>query len=416
MIQLSLRYLFYRKKQTFLIFLGVILGTAAYVAISGMMLGFQDYIKEKLIDNEPHITITNQEQLIEPLEIKKLHFPKNSFVQWIVPPSGYREKESIENPNYWLNYLKKNPEIQAYSSSTVGQGIIRKASLQQTVRLIGTKPQEQIHVTNIETYMTKGSFLNLSESGKKIIIGEALANKLGARMDDTIEVISGKGIQDSYKIVGIFNLGIKGIDEGTAFLGILDVQTLLKNPGVISQISVKLNDVNSAQDLADSWRAFNKDKVTSWEENNEGILSVFRMQDIVRNFMTISILIVASFSIYNILSILIGQKKKDFAILRALGFYPSDIQKIFLYQGLIIGLTGAVIGLTIGYLASLYMSTIEVATGKASGLGGTNMLVSFNSLIYIKGFFLAFFSALFSSWFPARSAGKLEPMEIFRSS
>jgi lipoprotein-releasing system permease protein len=416
MFSISWKYLWTRKKQTILIFLGVVLGTGAYVTISGMMLGFQNYIKEKLIDNEPHITITKKDKPISAEKIALSHYGSD-VVFWSTKPGGYRSSSTIENPLLWYKFLNSQDNVIAWSSNLTIDALVRRSAFELPVRLIGTRPRDQINVTNMEQYMVKGSFLDISESGKKIILGKTLLEKIGAEIGDTVDIVLASGQKDSFKVAGIYNLGIKTIDETTIFAGLLDVQSLKNAPGAISQISVKLsaNDVSNAREIAFDWRDLSEEKVSSWEENNESILSVFNTQNIVRNFMTISILIVASFGIYNILSILISQKRKDIAIFRAIGFYPEDIVKIFLWQGLVIGIIGGLLGLVIGYFVCLYLSTIEVDSGRMTGSGST-MLVAFDFVIYLKAFFLAFFSCLISAYLPSSAAGKLEPMEIFRES
>jgi lipoprotein-releasing system permease protein len=174
-----------------------------------------------------------------------------------------------------------------------------------------------------------------------------------------------------------------------------------------------LINVERASDLANAWGSISKDKVQSWDQANEGTMSVFKTQDIVRNSMTISILVVAAFGIYNILSIAVNQRKKEIAILRSMGFEPGDITNLFFIQGVILGTIGGLIGILLGFLISKYMSTIEVSSQRF--LGGGKMMVSFNYLIYIKAFFLAFFSATIASILPARAAGKLEPIDIIRT-
>jgi lipoprotein-releasing system permease protein len=163
----------------------------------------------------------------------------------------------------------------------------------------------------------------------------------------------------------------------------------------------------------ENWMQFSADKIESWEQTSAAILSVFKTQDIVRNFMTISILVVAAFGIYNILSILVNQKKKEIAILRAIGFDSKQIVELFMLQGLILGALGGVIGMVIGYFGCQFIATIKVAPGRIGA--GDTMIVSFSYIIYIKAFFLAFLSSAFSSYLPSYAAGKLTPIEIIRS-
>ncbi len=141
-------------------------------------------------------------------------------------------------------------------------------------------------------------------------------------------------------------------------------------------------------------------------------MSVFTPQDIVRNAMTVSILVVAGFGIYNILSLAVTHKRREIAILRSMGFEPRDITNLFLIQGIILGIVGGFVGLLLGVATCYIMSTIEISADR--GLGGNHMMISFDFLIYVKAFLLALVSSSFASFFPARSAGSLEPIDIIR--
>jgi lipoprotein-releasing system permease protein len=214
--------------------------------------------------------------------------------------------------------------------------------------------------------------------------------------------------------VGIFDTGVKNVDEGTVFASITDTQKLRGTPSEITDIAVKIADPYSAVDLAASWKNYAHEKILSWQESSASILSVFKTQDIVRNSMTISIIVVAGFGIYNILSILVNQKKRDIAILRSMGYSPKDIVSLFFNQGLILGIIGGLIGLLLGHIFCRLVGMIEVAPGRM-GSNDTHMIISYNGIIYVKAFFIAMISSVLSSIFPARAAGKLEPMDIFRS-
>lgn len=130
--------------------------------------------------------------------------------------------------------------------------------------------------------------------------------------------------------------------------------------------------------------------------------------------MTISILVVAGFGIYNILNMVVTQKRKEIAILRAIGYESWDIIKLFLIQGLIVGITGGIVGVAIGYGFCKHMATLPFSGGPM-GSGNGRMMVSFDPFIYINGFILAFGSSLLASFLPARAAGKLTPIDVIRS-
>lgn len=409
---LAHRHLISRKKQTFFIILGIVLGTAAYVAISGMMLGFQSFIVDQLVNNDSHVRISSREEPITPDDMRKVLFSNKEMVFWKKPPSGRRDDPFINNPSGWFERLTKDPEVHAFSEQLQVQVITSNGRITQNGQLIGSWPSKQLNVTNLEKYMLKGSFRDIAPNSDRVVIGSGLATKLGLTIDDYISAVAGKGSPKTFRVAGIFRLGVKALDDTMMFGHLLDVQKFNRTPSRISSIAIKLHDVTMAKQKSAEWGEWGQDKVQSWEEANEGILSVFKTQDIVRNFMTISIILVASFGIYNILSMAVNNKKKEIAILRSMGFLPADIKKLFLLQGLTLGTVGGIVGLIIGYGISLYLSTIEVSANR--GIGTNKMMIVFFPRIYLFAFAMALGSALIASFLPSRAAGKLGPIEIIR--
>jgi lipoprotein-releasing system permease protein len=411
MMFLSIRFLLARKKQSFLILLGITIGTAAYVGISGMMMGFQTFMLDQLVNNEAHVRISAREQILTKENLQAFNEAKHVF--WIIPPSGLKGGARLKYPLGWFNRLDKDVDVVAYSPQALTQVIFQRGKITLAGRMIGSRPELQANVTNIEKYMTKGHFKDIGSSGNKIIVGEGLLERLGGRVSETILISSGSRTE-SFKIVATFKTGIKPIDEGTIFASLSDAQKLRGAPSEITDIAIKLADPEDAQAKAGIWKVATEDKVLPWQESSASILSVFKTQDIVRNSMTIAIIIVAGFGIYNILSILVAQKRRDIAILRSMGYSPRDIVSLFFNQGIILGVLGSIVGLIIGFILCKIMGSIEVTPGRMSG-PGTTMIISYDPLIYIKALLLALTSAILSSILPARAGGKLEPMQIFRS-
>lgn len=412
MMFLSLKHLFSRKKQSLLILLGIVIGTAAYVAISGMMLGFQTKLMDQLVNNDAHIRISAREELLTANTLNS--YSSAAHVFWAIPPSGRKDSAKIEYPIGWFNKLDADPDV-LFAVPQVNLNVIfNRARVTQAGRLIGADPARQEKISNIEQYMIAGKFKDIGNSGNHLVIGKQLLEKLGARLSETILVSSGKGAPQPFKVVGIFETGSRNIDEGTAFSSLSDTQKLRGTPSEITDIAVKILDPNKAQEKALLWKNNTNEKVIAWQESFASILSVFKTQDIVRNSMTISIIVVASFGIYNILSILVTQKKRDIAILRSMGFTPKDIIQLFFNQGLILGVVGGIAGLILGVIICWLMGQIDITPGRIGSNTG-KMIISYDYIIYVKAFAIALCATLFSSILPARAAGKLEPMDIIRS-
>ena len=412
MLFLALRHLLSRKRQSLLTLTGIVLGTAAYVAISGMMLGFQTFIVDQLVNNDAHIRISAREEPIEPHSLDEDFFGPEALVDWKAVPSGRRDNAYILYPRFWTERMERMPEVAAYSQQLVTQVIVTRAKVAKAARLIGSDPARQAQVTNIKDYMIKGQFTDIGIGGNRIVMGDGLLKQLGASVPETVYLSVGKGQTQPFKVIGSFHLGVKALDDSTLFGALPDVQKLNRTPSRISDIAVRLHDVEGARELATSWNILSQEKVQSWDQANEGIMSVFTTQDIVRNSMTISILIVAGFGIYNILNMAVTHKRREIAILRSMGYESSDIVALFLTQGIILGVLGGIIGCLLGYGVCEIMARIPVAD---RGLGGNHMIIVFFPGIYVRGFIIAFSSASFASFLPARAAGRLSPIDIIRS-
>lgn len=410
---LATRYLLSRKRQTLLILLGIILGTGAYVTISGLMLGFQEFLLEQLVNNDAHIRISAREEEILPRSLDHEFFPTSPAIAWLVPPSGRRDNAKIEYPQGWYDKLDHEPSIVAYSPQLALQIIARHGKITQAGKLIGSNPFRQIATTNISTYMTRGDFTELGRSGNRLIVGEDFLKQVGTTIGDTLQISAGKGAPAPFKIIGAYRTGIKQLDESTVFGALADAQQLNQTPSALSDIAVRITDYRAAKPIATAWQTSSHDRVQSWDQINTGTLSIFHTQDFIRNFMTLSLLAVAGFGIYNVLNMLIQQKRGEIAILRSIGYEARDIHALFFLQGAVLGTIGGVIGLALGFGICLFLRTIQVDPGRIN-FGG-RMLVSFSVWIYIRGILQALGAATVASLLPARAAAKLTPVEILRA-
>lgn len=412
MFFLATRQLLSSKKQSALTLLSITLGAAAYVVISGMMIGFQEFIISQLISNDAHVRISSRTELIGERSLNDVFFPKAALIKWGIPPSGRRENESIENPRGWFDLLSQNTDVLAFAPQLKTQVLARRGKTSVSASLIGTDVEQQVHVTKIEENMVKGQFIDIAAGGNRVVVGDGLLSRLGARYSETILLTSAFGEPVPVKVAGVFHIGIKTIDDSAIFGHLGDVQNINHTPSRVSDIAIKLTDPSIAAVQASQWQSLSLDLVQSWDQANEGILSVFKTQDFVRNAMTFSILIVAGFGIYNILSMAVSQRQKEIAILRSMGYESHDIVSLFLSQGVILGTMGGLLGMVIGNLICHYISTIPIS--KERGFGGDTIMMSYSTLIYVKAFLLAFCSSSLAGWLPARAAGKLSPMDIIR--
>lgn len=407
---LALRHLTARKRQTLVTLMGVGLGVAAFISFTSIMLGFQNYIIDQLVNNDAHVRISAREEPVNVKQLSASFFPNGEHPFWIVPPSGRRDNSKIQDPLSWFRKLDRDNRVLAYSPQMKTQAIFSKGSLTRAGSIIGSQPDKQVKISNIRNYIVQGSFESLSRGGNRVVMGTGLADRLGLRLGDTVSISTGKSDAIPFKVSGLFQFGINNIDDSVGFTNLTDAQAVNLTPSLVTDIGIRLVDVQYARDFAKDLSFFSQDKVLSWDQSSANILSVFTLQDVIRIFISAVIMIVAAFGIYNILSILVNQKRKDIGILRSIGFDRKDIIRLFAIQGFILGVIGGVMGLVLGFLLSWGMTLIQFQGGMMN-----KMIVAFQLDTYVIGFVAAVISSLISSALPARSAGKLEPIEIVRS-
>ena len=405
----ALKHIFSRKSQTMLTFLAIVLGAGGYVVFSGMQLGFQQYMVDRLIERSGHINISPRDEFITAESLDGVFF-KGSGVRWLNRPSGRRSSSRLTGAASWYRMLDSNSDVVAYSPQIDEQVIVSRGNYTGTVSLVGIDPDKFLSVTNCASDITSGSLSSLGGGSSVVFMGEILMEYMGVKLNDSINVSTSDGRVTPMKIVGTFDTGEHFVDRRTLYASTATVQRILGVSGEISEIIVKVKDFSAAADIATSWDALSSDNVESWDQLNKDRLSMMNTQDVVRNVTTTTFILIVAFGIYNILNMVVNHKKRDIAILRSIGYDSNDTVFLFLIQGVIIGITGGLAGLLLGYISCSYLETLKIPMGRH------RMIISWDYMIYVKGFSLVVGASIIASFFPARTAGRLSPIEIIRGS
>lgn len=413
MIFLSLRYLLDRRRQTLFTLLGVFFGTTAYVAVSGFFLGFQGYLVEQLVNNSAQVHIQARQDYLSEHKLDRAFYGTDfAHVFWMSPPIGLEGFLGVQNPQSWYARLRADPRVEAFSPQLSAPALFSNGETSFSSSLIGCDPLQQAKVTSIAEYMVEGQFSDIAAGGNRIILGDELAKRIGAGLNENINVAVGKNTPIPFKVVGRYSLGNRNGDLA-AYAAIGDVQLLNQTPNRVNEIAVRLKDYTQAAAIATAWSKIAPELTESWDQMMANILSMFKVQNALRYSMIAVVLIVAGFGIYNVLNMTVNQKRQDIAILRSMGYDTFDIVMLFFMQGLILGITGGVLGLICGYFLCLYLQTISFSGPMASR--PTTLHISLDASIYFQAAALALLAASVASILPARSAGKLTPIEIIRA-
>ncbi|EWY41071.1 ABC transporter [Skermanella stibiiresistens SB22] len=408
LLDLALTHILGRKRQTIVSVLGVALGVGFFIAMAALMQGFQGYFIETVINASPHITVRDQfrEPAVQPVAM--------AFEGGAVLLHGLKPREEvrgIRKAGTMVSDLSDWPGL-SVAPSLDGPVILRYGSTDRSVVAIGIDPEREVHVTQLEDDMIQGSLTDLSSTATGIVMGLGLANKLGAKLGDSLNAISPAGVILRVKIVGLFRTGVSSLDEGQAYILLKKAQILQSRANVINQLRIRLTEVDAAREVAARIEALYGYRSESWQEANEGVFGVFKIQNSIMYSTVGAIMVVAAFGIYNIISTVVYEKSRDIAILKSIGLTERDIRRTFLMQGLMIGMIGAVLGWMIGLGLTALLSTIRFDVGNA--VRNDRFFLAWSLTHYWIGALFSLSASVVAAWIPARRAAGANPVDIIR--
>ena len=412
LIQIAKTHLLTRKKQSAIASLGVTFGIGTFIVLVSFMTGLNGLLDGLILNRTQHIRIYNEVQPSEKQPIQ-LHPDFKRAVHMVHSIKPKQEKASVYNNQPLMNLLKKNSLVMGVTPQVSARIFYQSGSVLLNGNAIGINAIEEDRLFNFKQYIVDGLPLDLANNENGIVLGMGVAKKLSVGIGDRIQILSSTGTTYRLKVVGFFQSGLADIDKLQSYVNIKMAQRIAgEGNNYITDISVKLFDIEKAKDLSDEIA------------QNYGVNSIdvkaanaqFETGTTIRNIITyavsITLLIVAGFGIYNILNMVIYEKMNDIAILKATGFSGSDVKRIFIYQAMFIGIVGGIIGLGVGGILSFLISKAPFETEAIPTV--KTFPVNFQPLFYVIGAVFAIVTTFFAGYLPARKASKIDPVEIIR--
>lgn len=405
-------HLLTKMKQTTTAALGVTFGIGAYITLVSFMTGLNKMLDDLILNQTPHIHIYNE---IEPSEKQPVDiyqdFENSLNIVHSVKPKLSQKK--IHNALPILDHLKNNKDVKGAIPQVRSQIFYIAGSIELGGNLTGIDIMEEVRLSNFSEYIVKGTPEALKNNQNGILLGAGLAEKMSLDIGERVQIATVNGDLFPLKIVGIYQSGLAEIDNIQSFTNLTTIQRILGEPeNYITDINVKLFDIEKAPAMAERVeRQFN---LTAIDINTAN--AQFETGTTIRNIITyavsITLLIVAGFGIYNILNMLIYEKMNDIAILKATGFSGTDVQMIFMSQAIIIGVTGGILGLIIGSSFSFIIDRLPFETEALPTI--KTYPVNYNPWFYVIGITFALISTFFAGYLPSNKAKKIDPVRIIR--
>lgn len=410
MINIALKHLLARKRQSIVSLMGIVLGVAFFLAISSMMRGSENDILRRLVDNAPHITITDEYRNPRVQPVTQMYTSGAVEVRRVKPVTETRGIRSYEKV---LAHIRKIDGLLA-SPVLDGQALVNFAGRDRSITLNGMIADEIRNVSTIENYMLEGSIDDLVINPDGIVIGAELARILSLSLGDNINISSTAGQTRTFKILGIFRTGRSSYDRGQTFVTLKRAQALMNRPNRINSIIIKIPEPKQALEVAAQIEREVGYKSISWQEASEDLMNTLHIRNTILFTVVSAVLVVAAFGIYNVISTVVLEKQKDISILKSMGFYASDIKRIFLIQGIILGSVGCAVGIPLGCAIMLGMMQLHLKPPGASESIQFPMDWSSNQFVIAATFAMS--AAVIAAYLPARKAAHVQPIDILRGS
>ncbi|MDT7043520.1 lipoprotein-releasing ABC transporter permease subunit [Candidatus Nitronereus thalassa] len=411
-IFVGLRYLRAKRRtrtisfNTFISITGITLGVAALIGTLGIMTGFKEDMQAKILGTTSHVVV--QERGHQTMAGYTDLVTKVEAVPGVIAATPYIFKQVL------------------LTSKTGVQGII----------LRGIDPAKEPDVTEVADNVKHGNLNDLAnppavtkDDGSLatpqpgIILGKELALRLGLFVGNSVNVVSPVGPISAlgmtpkirpFQVVGIFESGMYEYDSSLAYISLQEAQKFFGLGHTVTGIQVKVTEVFAANAIAsriDDALGLGY-SARDWMELNRNLFSALKLEKTMMFLLLVLITLVASFNIVGTLTMIVNEKQREIAILKAMGATPKAIMRIFMLNGLVIGLTGTIIGIPLGY-TFLYLienywtfdQTVYYISHIPVHVQGLDVL-----LVACSAILISFAATVYPSW----QAAKLAPVSALR--
>ena len=402
---IGLRYVQDRARKGFVSFislaslLGISLGVAALIVILSVMNGFETELRTRLLSMTAHASLSQT---------------GTGFADW----QGVRAQ------------VMEQPGVVGVSPFISLEGMLGSGSNLSPVIVRGILPSEESNVSELEGFLRIGSLVDLEENARRIVLGRTLALNLGVGIGDRINLLvprveNGRLMPrlSGFFISGLFEAGIQDHDASLALVHLSDASQLkglngrveslaihLENPLEVSQLQNGIGSTESSYEYSD------------WTLENSNYFRAIRIEKTMMALLLLLIVAVAAFNIVASLMMVVTDKQKDIAILRTYGLEPTQVARVFMVQGSLLGFAGTLVGVVLGIVLAFNVETIvpwleltfnfQIMPGDVYYVTEIPSEVHLIDVIVIS--VLAFLVAVIATIYPSRRAAAVAPAEALR--
>ena len=400
------RYLRAKRKQAFISLItilstaGIAVGVMALIVVIAVMSGFESDLKSRILGGQSHIVLmrhggpfTEYRKILK--DVKKIDGVKSAT------PVIYTQ-------------------VMLRASSRVSGAVLRGIDPESAGRVI--KTLDKVSFNNPKAGMGEST----DNDVPGIVLGKELANNLGVSKGDTIYLISPRGMispighlpaMKRFRLTGFFESGMYDYDGSFAYINIDQAQKILRMGNSVTGIEIRVDNMYNAREIAQ--------KIVSslgfpfwardWMQMNQNLFTALKLEKTVMFIILTLIVLVAAFNIASTLIMMVMEKTRDIAILKAMGATDKSIKKIFVFKGMVIGTVGTILGVIFGFVLCTILKHYKIAELTGDIYYFTTKLpvrLEFFDVVIIVS--AALVICFFATIYPARQASRLDPVEAIR--
>jgi len=377
---------------------GVLIGVAALTFVLSMMNGFEKEVRSRIIGTTAHVTV--------------------------LPVHG----EGIENYQELIPVIKEMKHVQAVSPFVYFKAAISSKEASDGIVVRGIDLEQERNVTDVEKNLMIGT-MDLKKNEKEfpgITLGASLAERLGVSLDDVVVLFSinrddlaeGWTMPKATKFMvkGIFETGMYEYDASLSYVSLESAQKLFNLGEKVTGLEVKIDDLYKAEKVAQEldrklgYRFYALD----WMHLHKNLFSWMTLEKYAMFIVLSLIVAVAAFNIISTLIMVVMEKRKDIGILKSMGSTSSSIMRIFMFEGLVVGIIGTALGSALGFILCWVQETFKVISLPAEIYFISSLPIDMRAFDFILVAFAAVGITFLATLYPAKRAADLAPVEAIR--
>ncbi len=399
------RYLVSKHKVNFITIIsilsigGITIGVAALIVVLSVFNGFGSLVTSFLVNFDPHIRVE------------------------ILNPDNEKAAGRLDS------VLSRNTEVVRYSPYVSGKVLAFRAGLFQVVNLKGIDVSSGESIYDIEQSMLYGKY-SLSQNGvyPEMILGLHLADRMQTLIGDTLTLLSPAGIEkavtqfaspktEKFILSGIYSTTNNEYDDSYIFTSLKFAQNLLGYKDHIQGYDIRLNDIDESFDVKAQLQKVlpaNDYRIETWYDFHRDLYSVMQIERWTAYIILCLIIAVASFNILGSLSMSVIEKKRDIGVLHSMGAQQKSILKIFMYEGILIGIIGTIAGLALGYFICFLQLKFNIYPLDPTQykIDSLPLQLRLSDFFFVSGASLLL--TFLASLFPAKRAAKINTIEAIK--